>query len=111
MQAPINSYSCTERASPAGLATLRRTRSYAISYVLSCSVYSHAAYLFRGERVLHKIQADRAHEFATESAWRDSDHGRVRHHLVGLAVQLVETQFCGREKEGVEGGKEGGIGL
>lgn len=67
----------------------------------------HAAYLFRGERVLHEVEADRAHEFAAKSARGDCDDRRVHDHLVRLAVELVKAQFWRRRKEG-ERGKEGG---
>ena len=73
---------------------------------------ANAAYLLRGERVLHEVEADRAHEFAAESPRGDGDHRGVRHHLVRLAVQLVQAQLWG-EKEGgrerEEGGRDRGV--
>ena len=90
---------CTERGSANGKSVHNTvTRCFLRTYC-SAVCAANAAYLLRGERVLHEVEADRAHQFAAESARGDGDNRGVRHHLVRLAVQLVQAQLWG-EKEG-----------
>ena len=54
--------------------------------------------LFCSERVLHKIQADWAHQLAAERSRRDGYDAAVCNHFMWLPVELIQTQICGGRK-------------